>query len=1358
MHLRTVLVSLLLILVSNVYSAEDKLQISFEGFPYMSQLPSTSVQRLYQDNEGYMWFGTLDGLCRYDGYQVKSFRSDMNNPNLLTNNDILCLVEDDENHLWIGTKQGLNILDKSKLKITPFKEDVFHGDRINSIANDNKGNIWIGSQRGLYRYNLKTKTIHNYASDPFDKKTISGTAINYIYRDNKDNLWILLWGDGMCRYIPETNNFIRYPKVGAQNIPFRILQDSKNRYWIGTWGDGLFLFKPGETAEKMFTYQPVNNNQGDNSETTIFSMVQDDKYGFLWIMSLTGLYVMKSNDEGSLSSIDISDYLTGSSKLYSEIIKDKDNNLWIGAFSEGAIFINFERPLVKNYSLDILRQKMGFYSSIKAMSEDKDGLVWLGLNRYGICLYDRQSNTVRLFSEMPGLKNIPDLETVNYIKEIKGLNEHWVCCNGNLIYVFKKYDTDVRLARSIDLNIVEGLNYNGNKIVFEDKSGNVWIGMSGGVIRITPQNVMSLVSQVPSITDITQDTEGNIWISSELSGLCMLTKSSKGYKTTVFDKYTEGLNTNNIQSVCSHPSGKLWIGTKEGRMLTYSKKDNSFTDVSNLCAMTGEGILNILVDETGSVWISTNKKVTRFNPYTETSTYYGVFDNIAVNSFIDGACSKSLTGEVLFGGNRGFCSFLPEKDKKIKKQEPTVVRITDIKVHNQSVYDVGSGATFDNVKNKLVMKHSERNVEIEFSTLNYASPSKIQYAYKLEGIDNDWNYVGNNRRFANYNNLKKGTFKFKLKATDENGLWSDKTITLEIVKKPAFYETWWAQLCYLLIIALLLYSFYRFSSNRLRLREQLKIARIDMEKSEELTQTKLRYFTNISHELLTPLTIISCLIDDLEISFKNKVWQHNVMKVNVIRLKRLLQQILDFRKVESGNMKLKVTENDIVGFVSHICNFNFDPLAKDKQIHFSMVSAEEKIMAWFDTEKLDIVLFNLLSNAFKYTQNGGSIRVDLDGFMRDEISYIKIQIQDTGRGISREDIEHIFTRFYSSDPTNSVENHGIGLTLTKELLELHHATINVESEMGVGSVFTVELPIDKAFYTSEEIYENVLQSDDKDITAIEHENEEFLSDDQNSIVKEDVNLLIVEDNAHLRSLMTRIFQKRYNTFAAENGIVAKKIIDENRIDIIVSDIIMPEMDGLELCRNLKNNLVTSHISVLLLTAKNSDIDRIESYNAGADGYLSKPFELKVLDAKINSLVKNRKHKTEKFKSNAELNISSLEFTSIDERFLENAIFVIEEHLSEPDFDLDKFSGKLNMSKSSLYRKIKSLTGLSPVEFTKNIRLKHACQMLNKQMGNISDIAYSVGFADPKYFTSCFKAEFGKTPTEYVKEKKSETNL
>lgn len=1345
-------VALILACLPGLFAATSSIQMAFESFPYMNQLPSNSVQRVFQDKEGYIWFGTLDGLCRYDAYHVTSFRSNMLNPNLLTDNDISCMTEDEENHLWIGTKQGLNILDKSNFQIKPFEDPNLRSDQINCLMRDQDGSIWIGAHQGLYRYDVRNKKLKVYPPNQFDKRTVPGGGVSSVYRDRQNRIWVMCWNQGLSLYNPKTDDFTRYPRLGNNNNPFRLYQDNKNRYWICSWGEGFWKFDPTASEENMYKEFFLPKVDGTQKENTFFSIVQDDKYGYLWVMSLSGLYALDYKTDGTLANIDISSYLQGSSKLYSEIIKDKDNNLWIGAFSEGAFCINFNRPPVGNYTLEKIRNKLGFSSSVKTLCMDKDGLIWIGLNRLGLCLYDRNRNQSLLFTDIPSIKDITQITSISCVREIKGSNEFWLTCNDNLIYALRKYGNSVSLARIIDLSIPTRINVSGgDKVLYEDRSNNVWVGTMGGVYMVTKQGLVRFIYDISSVTDITQDQSGAIWVGSENMGLTRLTLQKGRYKATTFDKYTAGFNTSNVQAVIAHSSGKIWIGSKEGRVITYDRNSGRFEDQSNACAMTGEAILNILEDHQGNIWISTNKKVTKYNPFRQTSTFYSVFDNLAVNSFIDGACTISPSGEVLFGGNKGFCSFLPNKDLVQEKPSHGRVFITDIKVHNQSVFDVGNEAKFDNLKNRLVIRHSEKNVEIEFSTLNYAYPSKIQYAYKLEGVDNDWIYVGNSRRFASYNNLQKGTYKLRLKATDENGIWSKEITTLVLVKKPAFYETWWATLFYLILLGFLGYSFYRYSINRIRLRQELNIARIEKDKSEELTQTKLRYFTNISHELLTPLTIISCLIDDLERSFKGKFWQHEVMRVNVSRLKRLLQQILDFRKVESGNMKLKVSQSDLVGFIQHICTFNFNPLATEKRIHFSYLSSENELIGWFDSDKMDTVIFNLLSNAFKYTQKGGSIRVNLDMVTKGSNNWARIIVSDTGRGIAPDDLEHIFTRFYSNDPTNSVENHGIGLTLTKELLEMHHATIRVESELGVGSSFIVELPLDAEFYSESE-------RSGKPVTPLPDlidEGQSYTEEPEQEVEKEDVHVLIVEDNQQLRTFIERLFKKKYHTHMAENGVQALKIIEEQPVDIVLSDIVMPEMDGLELCRQIKSDLNTSHIEVLLLTAKNSIDDRIESYNAGADGYLSKPFELKVLEARIAGLIRNRRHKTDRFKSNFDLNISSMEFASIDEKFLESAVAVIEEHLAEPDFDLDMFSGKLNMSKSSLYRKIKSLTQLSPVEFTKNIRLKHACQMLKNQHGNISDIAYSVGFADPKYFTSCFKAEFGMTPTEYLKRSREE---
>ena len=589
-----------------------------------------------------------------------------------------------------------------------------------------------------------------------------------------------------------------------------------------------------------------------------------------------------------------------------------------------------------------------------------------------------------------------------------------------------------------------------------------------------------------------------------------------------------------------------------------------------------------------------------------------------------------------------------------------------------------------------------------------------------------------------------------MKTTDTTGLWSNYIAEIQVSKEPAFYETWWAYMFYVVLVILSLYLFYRRMKRRLQLRHELKIAQIDREKSEELVQTKLRYFTNISHDLLTPLTIITCLIDDAEMTNGSRISQLSMIRSNVNKLRRLLQQILDFRKVESGNMKLSVSKSDIVSFIDDVCKVNFAPLIRKKSQTFTFSTEDKHLIAYFDRDKIDKIVSNLLSNACKYTSEGGEIKLIMKSYQNAEHTHLRIQVVDTGEGIAPDDLENIFERFYTANKGDESESNGIGLSLTKDLVELHHGTIEVESELTKGSTFTVDFPIDKDSYQENELITGETSVNDKKAAMIfEHEDL-----DESGVVEDaqtnDNHLLLVEDNEELLYLMEKILSRQYHVLVAKNGLEALDIIKDNEIDIIISDVMMPEMDGLELCRNIKSNLETSHIPVILLTAKNTAEDRIECYNAGADGYISKPFELKILEARINNFIIHKKSKQEEFRTNVEVDIDSLETSSIDKDFLDKVVSVIKSNMAEGDFDVVQLADALAVSKSSLYRKMKIATGLSPIEFIRNIRLKHGSQLLKNKSMSIAEVAYECGFSNPKYFATCFKEDFGVTPKEYQK--------
>lgn len=857
------------------------------------------------------------------------------------------------------------------------------------------------------------------------------------------------------------------------------------------------------------------------------------------------------------------------------------------------------------------------------------------------------------------------------------------------------------------------------------------------------------------IIGIGEGKDGSLWISTRKQGvynakissdLTLEEKNLRNLKT-----HAEGVISDNIGAICVDDNGLVWMGSQDGDVFTYDPQTNKVENLSDMFDMLEEGIFNIITDQLGHIWISTNKRVIEYDPKNGGIMDYSTMTDVMVNSFMPNSYYKTRSGKILYGGNKGISVFTPYDHLS---DNPRRIRtmVSDVKIDGVSSLLEKNNQRF-NLRSQIIsLNAGDKNIEIDFSSLNYAFPDKIKYAYKMDGVDDDWVYVRGDRQFAFYNQLPKGKRTFYLKTTDVNGLWSNYIAEVQVFKQPAFYETLWAYLFYIVFTLLCLYLFYHRMKRRIQLRHELRIAQIDKEKSEELVQTKLRYFTNISHDLLTPLTIITCLIDDAEMTNGSRISQLTMIRSNVNKLRRLLQQILDFRKVESGNMKLSVSKSDVISFIDDVCKVNFTPLMRKKNQTFTFLTEDRHLMAYFDRDKLDKIVSNLLSNACKYTANGGDIKLIVDSYWESEYHHLRIQVVDTGEGIAPADLENVFKRFYTINKGDESESNGIGLSLTKDLVELHHGTINVESELGKGSTFTVDLPINKDSYQEDELISEHISVNGINTDLI-LEKEELIDSkvgEGEDMQIADVHLLLVEDNEELLFLMEKILSKHYHVLIAKDGLEALNVIKDNEIDIIISDVMMPEMDGLEFCRTLKSNLETSHIPIILLTAKNTVEDRIECYNAGADGYISKPFELKILEARINNFIMHKKNKQEEFRSNVEVNIDSLEPSSMDKEFLDKVISVIKSNMSEGDFDVVQLADALAVSKSSLYRKMKIATGLSPIEFIRNIRLKHGSQLLKDKSISVAEVAYECGFSNPKYFATCFKEEFGVTPKEYQK--------
>lgn len=649
---------------------------------------------------------------------------------------------------------------------------------------------------------------------------------------------------------------------------------------------------------------------------------------------------------------------------------------------------------------------------------------------------------------------------------------------------------------------------------------------------------------------------------------------------------------------------------------------------------------------------------------------------------------------------------------------------------------------------KIELPHKYNNFSIEFAALTYKNPELNRYAYRLQNFDRDWQYTDADRRFAYYNNLPSGTYTFQLKATNENGEWSGYVRELTVVVLPPFWATWWAYLLYVIIVSVIGVSIYRTAKNRILLRNALRLREIEKAKAEELNHAKLQFFTNITHELLTPLTIISATVDELKTQAPSHNDLYTVMNSNIQRLIRLLQQILEFRKAETGNLKLRVSPGDIAAFVKNAAE-SFQPLVKKRKIHFSFLCDPESMIGYFDMDKLDKILYNLLSNAAKYNKEDGFIQVSLSYDETDK-DFVLLKIKDNGKGISKEKQKNLFKRFYEGDyrKFNTIGT-GIGLSLTKDLVELHEGTISVESEVDHGTEFMVRIPIERSYYDEEQIDDEAI-SLMQDSVNYEDTQEDADVETQEVTIKANT-ILLVEDNGELLHLMTKLLSREYNVFTAQNGKEGIAVLEKEDVDLIVSDVMMPEMDGIEFCKYVKGHLEMSHIPMILLTAKNKEEDRAEAYEIGADAFISKPFNLTVLHARIRNLLKYKERMARDFKNQIVFEVKDLNYTSLDEDFIQRAIHCVNNHLEDPNFDQAQFADEMRTSKSTLYKKLKSLAGLNTSSFIRNVRLKAACRIMEEKGTNVrvSELAYAVGFNDPKYFSSCFKKEFDMLPSEYI---------
>lgn len=1321
---------------------------------------SNEVSQVFQDKDGMIWLATRYGFYSYDGYEIESYKSNLYTPGLLTNNSVLCMADDNNHNLYVGTERGLNILNKKTGEIRKVVIPNISNNVVSCLLVTRDNKVFVGTDSGLCFYDQKVDSFLVYENTRTNS-ALTTTAIKSLIEDSQGDIWIGTWDKGLVRYVPKTGRFYAYPRMNDQNSAHVIYEDRSRNIWVGSWGGGLFLLKNARDMKNV-SWENYRYHPGDKSSVSddiIYSISESPVTNTLWVGTRSGLSIMDMRQKGvfvNYQPVGSPHYLPFNE--VSSILCDRLNAMWVGTVGGGLFRTDVKKPFFELHKLNIPGHEIPT-KSVRRLLVDNKGQVWLGISGYGVARCDRKGNQMQYYKDMPEFASIDRVSAVMAMMQRRN-GEIWFAQLNGTIWIYEE-GKKVRVLEPFKTPFVN--SYRVNSLV-EDAGENCWIGTRDGLGLMYAngggyffEHIMVDGRDLGSsyINTVFEDNDGVIWLGTRRDGIVAVRGNVYNPQSVRFKGYNaENGKYSSMSAICMAQDklGRLWVGTEGGGLFLYTPKGDLFESVNKLYNINADVINGIEVDDYGNLWLSTNEGLVKLTVLPDKDPVVHVYtraDGLNNDFFTAGSSAKS-GGGMFFGGTDGFNVFYPTKVEERFMDLPVV--LTDIMVYNTPFTKLNEKVRMHISKEmpaftkKISIPDRYRNFTLKFAVLAYDKPLLCKYAYKLVGFDKDWQYTDGTRNYAYYSNLKSGKYTFLLKAANANGIWGSEIKEIQVEILPPFWNTWWAYLIYALLIGTLAYYVARSMKNRMLLQNQLRLSSMEQAKSEEMNHAKLQFFTNITHEILTPLTIISAAVDELKQKMPLHTEYYTVMSKNINRLMRLMQQILEFRKAETGNLKLRVSEGDIVPFVRNAIEA-FRPLIRKRKLHFSIVCDPEQIRGYFDLDKLDKILYNLISNAAKYSNENGFVHIDLS--LSEDKKRVKLIVKDNGKGIPSEELGMLFTRFYEGNYRRfNTIGTGIGLSLTKDLVNLWGGKIQVDSEVDKGTTFAVTLPIDRSFFTSEQI-DDEIQLPQQVVSGMEEvgqEEKEINASETDKLCS----ILIVDDEEELLNLMVKLLGNEYNVFFAMNGEEALKIIEREELDLVVTDVMMPVMDGIELCLEIKNNLEHSHIPVLMLTAKTAEEDRTRAYEAGADAYITKPFNLSVLHARIKNLLRTKERRARDFNRSVVFEIQDLNYTSVDEEFLKSAMECVYKHLDDADFDQPQMVDELGTSKSTLYKKLKTLTGLNPSAFIRNIRLKAACRIMEEKKGvRISELAYAVGFKDAKYFSSCFRKEFGIQPREYM---------
>lgn len=1370
-------------------------EYSFQHLSTSDGLSSDEVYSIIKDKFGYIWIGTSKGLNCFNGYEIKH----VNGIFLSSEDPVFAGFKDAEGDLWFGSENKILKYDYSSGNLICQKLPPIFPHINVSTFHETKYFLWIGSNKGLFKFDKQHKKVQ-YIRNP---EYMDYNVNKKIVEDSEHNLWFSS-AYGLIRYDPLKNNFHTFLENIA-NAPYGVKDESTSLcfasdslFWIGfhNCGTGNFDCK-GCKLIKNKVYGKFSDDMRKNETRTIC----EDKQKRIWIGKTTGIEVFDLSTNHYSKIISNSNDPDGlSCTLINTIFTDDDGIVWIGTASGG---VNYYNPNKKKLFRTIRFINNSFIEQnkfTKSFCSDSEGNLWIGTD-YGLNKFNSKRELVKIY--------IHDKKNINSISEggVSAIYEDskkrllvgtW---GGGLNILNKRTNTFSHIVYQNQRKNPQFIGDDNILEIKEDTCGRLWMGMVSFTIDVANAEQNKFVHfEIGSFARkiVFDKREKFAWCISD-SGIYKINMQSlKCIHFTHNQHNVNSISSNSVNGICIDANGILWLATNNG----LDKFDPSNETVKHFGIKNGlpsSYILCIQIDPKGNLWISHDRGITKFDPQKEMFWNFDENDGANRNA---GYCYQKNDGEMFFGGPNGMISFYPDEIKLNKTAEKVV--ITGVKIFNEphNFHKNRQGNEGSNAPPEIVLHYDQSVITIEYASINYESPGKIHYCYKLNGFSNDWNYVGTTRSVT-YINIPEGTYSFNVKASNSNGVWNDNATSINLIILPPFWKTLWFKILIIISICIVFLVYIRFKTYNLQ-RQKLKLQELVSKRTQELLlsneqlkeqtsevvkkneelqhmsqqlhvsdQNLIHLLINISHEIRTPLSLIigpvASLLNDVSFSESTKE-KLNVVYKNALRMARLMNQTKDISKIESNSIWLQVKETKMVEFIESICKL-YEYISGKQHIKFNFLARQKKLRCWVDQEKLEHIIFNLLSNAFKFTQKG-EITLNISGIKnRDDYSnqpqlldmlqkngflgdYLyEISITDSGIGIAPDKIDLIFDRFYQirSHENKTAGGTGIGLNIVRDLVKLHHGTIVVKSEPGIGSSFTIYLPAKKnQFIPTEILMEN--QITDNVISLMQ--NEHLVFDDNEVSAKfdskneDELILLIVEDNYDLRKYLKDNFENDFKIILADNGKIAVGKAIKYAPDLILSDIMMPEMDGFELCQKIKSNLITSHIPVILLTAKVGQESQIKGFEFGADDYISKPFDVEILKARVKNLIDSRCQLRSLFSKQMNSDQLNLSGNSIDERFLKQAFIVVDKYISENSFDPALFAKELNMSRANLYAKIKALTGQTVTDFVQIVRIKRAASLISEGKLNISEVAYAVGFSTPSHFSRCFKNHFGYAPSEY----------